>query len=199
MGADITVLIVDWRHLENIPELERESALMEAADPDDDDGPVEDGWAWLPPAPEGFPAWCGRYEFGGTLGSYKPHFWAGERWNAMREHVPDDLRTALDAFLAGLVWDPPGTGTDPGEDDAEPWHGALWTYCPPPDVPALAQAWDAVVPRLEELRGPFTAHVTADPGEWVERFEEFTKLLHGWAEVVTQAHRRGWGLVGLPI
>ncbi|MEV4742518.1 hypothetical protein [Streptomyces sp. NPDC049555] len=200
MGADITALIVEWAHLENIPDLEREHALIEAADPDADDGMVEDGWAWLPPAPEGFTVWCARYEFGGTLGSFKPHFWAGERWEAVREHVPADLRTALDTFLAGLIWTPPGTDSDVNVDeaDAEPWHGALWAYCPPQDIPALARAWSAAVFRLEELREPFTAHAAA-PGKWVGRFEEFIQLLRGWAEVIAEAHRRGWGLVGLPI
>ncbi|MFI0915430.1 hypothetical protein [Streptomyces abikoensis] len=101
MGADITALMVDWAHLENIPVLEREHALIEAADPDVDDGSVEGGRAWLPPAIEGFPAWCARYEFGGTLGSFKPHFWTGERWEAVREHAPADLRAALDAFPPG--------------------------------------------------------------------------------------------------
>ncbi|MFC5721076.1 hypothetical protein ACFP1Z_12945 [Streptomyces gamaensis] len=198
MGADITALIVDWAHLETIDVLDRENALIEAADPDEADGAVEDGWAWLPPAPEGFPAWCARYEFAGTLGSFKPHFWAGERWEAVREHVPADLRTALDTFLAGLFRTPPGTGSDPDEDDAEPWHGALWTYCPPPDVPALARAWSAAGPRLEALREPFGIHAAA-PGKWVGRFEEFAGLLHGWAEVVEEARHRGWGLIGLPV
>ncbi|MEH6375879.1 hypothetical protein V7793_16305 [Streptomyces sp. KLMMK] len=192
MGADITALVVEWAHLETIPVLEREHVLLEAADPDVDDGAVEDGWAWLPPAAEGFPSWCARYEFGGTLGSFKPHFWAGERWEAVREHAPADLRAALDTFLAGLIWDP-GNGSDPDEDEAGPW----WAYCPPPNVPALAQAWSVAGPRIEELRVPFTVHAAA-PGKWVGRFEEFTKLLHGWAEVVEEAHRRGWGLVGLP-
>lgn len=182
MGVDITAVIADWAHLEAIPVLERKGALFEAADPDDYDGAFEDGWAWLPPAPEGFPAWCARYEFGGTLGSFKPHFWAGEGWEAVREHVPGDLRTALDTFLAGLFWVPPGADSDPDEDVAEPWHGVMWAFCPPGDVPGLAQAWSAAGPRLEELREPFAAHAAA-PGQWVGRFEEFTKLLHGWAEV----------------
>ncbi|MFI1255331.1 hypothetical protein ACH4U6_16290 [Streptomyces netropsis] len=198
MGADITAVIVDWAHLETIPVIERRCAVIEAADPDDYDEAVEDGWAWLPPAPEGFPDWCARYEFGGTLGSFKPHFWAGEGWESVREHVPGDLRTALDAFLAGLFWAPPGTDSDPDEDDAEAWHGVMWAYCPPPDVPALVQAWSTCGPRLEELRESFTAHAAA-PGKWVGRFEEFTQLLHGWAEVVAEAHHRGWGLLGLPI
>lgn len=198
MGADITALIVDWAHLENIPVLERESALIEAADPDVDDGSVEDGWAWLPPAAEGFPAWCARYEFGGTLGSFKPHFWAGERWEAVREHAPADLRAALDAFLAGLIWTPPGTDDDLDEDDAEPWYGAMRAYRPPSDVPALTQAWTALGPRIDSLRDPFDLHAAA-PGKWVGRYDEFAALLRGWAEVVDEAHRRGWGLVGLPL
>ncbi|MEV4871360.1 hypothetical protein [Streptomyces syringium] len=199
MGADITAVIVDWAHLETIPVTERKCALIEAADPDAYDEVVEDGWAWLPPAPEGFPAWCARYEFGNTLGSFKPHFWAGERWETLREHAPADLLTALDTFLAGLFWMPPGTdGDDVDEDHANPWHGAMRAYCPPLNVVALAPAWSASGPRLEELRDPFAAHAAA-PGRWVGRFEEFTKLLHGWAEVVAEAHHRGWGLIGLPI
>ncbi|MEV4921268.1 hypothetical protein [Streptomyces roseoverticillatus] len=199
MGADITALIVDWAELENIPVLERTRALFEAADPDDYDGALEEGWAWLPPASASFPSWCARYEFGGTLGSFKPHFRAGERWEAIREHASDDLRAALDTFLAGLFWVPPRTHSDPeDEDGAEPWHGTMRAYCPPPDMPVLAQAWNAVGPQLEALRGPFDVHAAA-PGAWIGRFEEFTTLLHGWAEVVEEAHRRGWGLIGLPI
>ncbi|MEU1674685.1 hypothetical protein ABZ752_22050 [Streptomyces roseifaciens] len=202
MGLDITAVIVDWAELENIPVLERENALIEAADPDDYDGALEEGWAWLPPAAGPFPSWCARYEFAGTLGSFKPHFWAGERWEAMREHVPEDLRSALDTFLAGLFWVPPGADDDPDDDPgdggAEPWHGAMLVHCPPPDVPALAQAWIAAGPGLEALREPFNIHAAA-PGKWVGRFEEFITLLHGWAEVVAEADRRRWGLIGLPI
>ncbi|GAA0492944.1 hypothetical protein ACFQ2B_00240 [Streptomyces stramineus] len=199
MGVDITAVIVDWAELENIPVPERRCALIEAADPDDYDGALEDGWAWLPPAPDCFPSWCARYEFGGTLGSFKPHFWAGEHWEAVRGHAPEELRTALDTFLAGLFWVPPGSDDDlQDEDGAEPWYGATWAYCTPSDIPALAHAWSAVGPQLEALRAPFDAHA-AKPGKCVGRFEEFTMLLRGWAEVVEEARRRGWGLVGLPI
>ncbi|PHQ51984.1 hypothetical protein BLA24_10430 [Streptomyces cinnamoneus] len=198
MGADITALIVDWADLENIPVLEREGALIEAADPDVDDGGTEEGWAWLPPAPEGFPAWCARYEFASTRGSFKPHFWAGERWETVREHVAADLRSALDTFLGGLFWNLPGSEDDLQEEDAEHWYGAMWVYCSPPDVLGLAQAWAEAGPRLEALRGPFDLHA-AEPGTRVGRFEGFAMLLRGWAEVVDEAHRRGWGLVGLPV
>ncbi|MEU5187525.1 hypothetical protein AB0G83_10320 [Streptomyces klenkii] len=199
MGVDITAVIVDWTELENIPVLERERALIEAAEPDDYDGSLDEGWAWLPPAPEPFPAWCARYEFARTLGSFKPHFWAGERWEAVREHVPADLRTALDTFLAGLTWVLPGTEGDPQDEDAAAfWYDAMWAYCPPPGVPALAQAWTTAGPRLPTLREPFDTRAAA-PGEWVGTFEEFTTLLHGWAEVVAEAHHRGWGIIGLPI
>ncbi|MFC5144761.1 hypothetical protein [Streptomyces aureoversilis] len=198
MGLDITALIVDWAELESSPVHERKSVLIEAADPDDYDGSLEEGWAWLPPAHESFPSWCARYEFAGTLGSFKPHFWAGERWEAIREHAPADLRSALDTFLAGLIWAPPGADSDPVEGAAEPWYGEPLVYCPPLDVPALAQAWTTADPRLEALREPFNTYA-ATPGRWVGRFEEFTTLLHGWAEVVAEARHRGWGLIGLPI
>ncbi|MEV4440463.1 hypothetical protein AB0K09_15850 [Streptomyces sp. NPDC049577] len=194
MGLDITPLIVDWAHLESLPSEAREAALTESAYPDDEDQAFEEGWAWLPPTP---PSWCARYDFSEGSGSFKPHFWAGQRWEDLREHVVDGLRIPLDTFLAGLFWDLSDTG--PGDQDAaEPWRRRLLVHCPPQDVPALAQAWDVVGPEFGRLRRPFDTHA-ADPGRWAGTFEEFTAILHGWSEVVTEAHRRGWGLVGLPI
>ncbi|MFD7234909.1 hypothetical protein ACFWAT_06310 [Streptomyces syringium] len=90
------------------------------------------------------------------------------------------------------------TGTDADEDHANPWHSAMRAYCPPLNVVAPAQAWSTSGPRLEELRDPFAAHAAA-PGRWAGRSEEFTKLLHGWAEAVAEAHHRGRGLIGLPV
>ncbi|MDT0453637.1 hypothetical protein [Streptomyces hesseae] len=116
----------------------------------------------------------------------------------VRGHLPAGLRGALDTFLAGLVWDLPGSEGEPrDEGDAEPWYGAVWVYCPPQDVPVLARAWAEAGPRLEALREPFGLHAAA-PGRWVGRFEEFAALLQGWAEVVDEARCRGWGLIGLP-
>ncbi|MEU4213230.1 hypothetical protein AB0F13_25125 [Streptomyces sp. NPDC026206] len=191
MGLDITALIVDWAHLEGLPVDEREEALTDAAYPDDDDGTIEEGWVWLPPAT---PAWCARYEFAGTAGSFKPHFWTGNRWEDFREYLQADLRMALDTFLAGLTWDLPDTDRGPQhEGGPEHWYDGLLVYCPPRDIPALAQAWAIAGLWLEELREPFDTHAAA-PGRWAGTFEEFIRVLHGWAEAVGEAHQRGWGL-----
>lgn len=79
MGMDITVLIVDWAHLTEIAPDERLEVLQESAYADDEDesDEVDAGWVW-PAEPDR--SWLGRYEFGGTLGSYKPHFWAAQAW-----------------------------------------------------------------------------------------------------------------------
>ncbi|MFC7648984.1 hypothetical protein ACFQX6_57560 [Streptosporangium lutulentum] len=42
-------------------------------------------------------------------------------------------------------------------------------------------------------------HAVRPSGCWIKNFEEFTDLLSDWGEVVGEAHRRGWGLIGLPI
>lgn len=60
----------------------------------------------------------------------------------------------------------------------------------------LAATWEQVRPRLGELRGAFTEHA-AEPGAWVGRFDEFADLLEDWGRVLTEADRRGWGVVGL--
>ncbi|MFK0254251.1 hypothetical protein [Streptomyces sp. NPDC090445] len=53
----------------------------------------------------------------------------------------------------------------------------------------------AALPRLSE---PY-ARLAAAPGRRTADFEEFTGLLSGWAEVVREAERRHWGLIGLPL
>lgn len=110
MGLDITVLVVDWDHLARTPAAERLGMLEDAAYPDDDcddrdsggggtEAPVEHGWVRRPDTP-----WCALYEFFRTLGSFKPHFWAYQAWEDVRDFAEPDLRAALDAFLAGLFW-----------------------------------------------------------------------------------------------
>lgn len=46
------------------------------------------------------------------------------------------------------------------------------------------------------LYGPFTQHA-ADTGGWIKTFESFADFLTAWGEVVTEAARRDWGIVGL--
>jgi hypothetical protein len=65
-------------------------------------------------------------------------------------------------------------------------------------VSALAGHWALAEPLLESLREPYGVHA-ARPGRWIEDFDEFSVLLREWGVVVTEAGRRGWGLVGLPL
>lgn len=81
MGLDISVLIADWSWLGEVPPRERLKRLRDAWYADetgvwDLDAPVVDsGWVW-PRGPHS--AFFALYEFRGTLGSFKPHFRAGD-------------------------------------------------------------------------------------------------------------------------
>ncbi|MEU6911275.1 hypothetical protein ABZ935_39015 [Streptomyces coeruleorubidus] len=203
MGLDITVLAVDWERLERTRFEERYALLVDAALPEDEcdwDAEPERGWVW--PAASGVP-WCGRYEFHGTTGSYKPHFWAGQAWEDVREHAGPEQRAHLDTFLQGLIRDD-GTGTEDDTvsglfpADPDPWRRRLLLACPPATVSALAGRWARAEPLLESLREPYGVHA-ACPGRWIEDFDEFSGLLREWGVVVTEAGRREWGLVGLPL
>ncbi|MFD3473737.1 hypothetical protein [Streptomyces sp. NPDC058695] len=214
MGLDITVLVVDWDHLARLPAAERLAMLEDAAYPDDDcddgggaDARVEHGWVRWPQIP-----WCALYEFFETLGSFKPHFWAGQAWEDVRDFAEPGLRAALDAFLAGLFWmgldDDADTGTGTGTEDEsavglfpaepDPWHPRLLIVRTPEQVPDLERAWTVAAPLLEGLREPYAIHAER-PGRWIANFEEFAMLLRDWGEVVTEASRSGRGLIGLPI
>ncbi|MEV5675021.1 hypothetical protein [Streptomyces sp. NPDC052179] len=70
----------------------------------------------------------------------------------------------------------------------------LW--CPPGEVGALQALWTAAAPELHVLREPFVQHARADFG-WINDFESFAELLTGWGDVVGEADRRGWGIIGL--
>lgn len=70
----------------------------------------------------------------------------------------------------------------------------LW--CPPDDMPHLALWWPHASPRLEVLREPFARHA-AKPNGYFPTFESFADFLIEWGEVVTEAERRGCGIVGL--
>ncbi|MFI0353299.1 hypothetical protein [Actinomadura sp. 9N407] len=194
MGVDITVLIIDWEHIEEAPPDQRMGLLEDALYPEDDwdlEG-LERGWVW--PSAPGAP-WVARYEFYRTLGSFKPHFWAGEAWEKFRDFVDPGLRATLDGFLSALIWDGPDRG-----NDAAPVHGLVLCGLetslayPPQAVPALVQLWADAAPRLEELRDPFAIH-GARPEGWMKTFDEFADLLRDWGEVVGEANRRRWGLI----
>lgn len=60
----------------------------------------------------------------------------------------------------------------------------------------LATTWKDVQPRLNGLRKAFDEHA-AVPEDWVRDFDKFTDLLEDWGHVLSEAARRGWGLVGL--
>ncbi|WP_369394004.1 hypothetical protein AB5J72_45420 [Streptomyces sp. CG1] len=203
MGLDITVLALDWERLERTPAAEREGVLYEAACPDTDwDAEPGSGWVW-PASPE--VPWAGRYEFHSTTGSYKPHFWAGESWDDVRQFAAPALTRPLDAFLGHLgMWydgtdeddDAPDSGLFPA--DPAPWRPRLLLVCPPATVSALAARWSDAEPLLDGLREEYDTHAAA-PGRWIANFDEFAVLLREWAVVVRAAEQRGWGLLGLPI
>ena len=203
MGLDITVLIVDWDRVERTPAAARQELLDEAelAILDDEEPPQFQprGWVW-PAAPED--SWYACYEFHSTSGSYKPHFWAGQVWEDVRDFADPALRSALDAFLSRLIWrglDGDAVhveGDGLAHRDADSWLRLLLA-CPPAAVHELAEQWARAAPRLEALREPFAEHA-AQPGRWTGTFAEFEDLLTEWGEVVCEADRRGWGLAGLP-
>lgn len=196
MGLDITVLAVDWQRLEATPRDERLGLLEDAALPEDElDRDAEPRKGWVFPASSNVP-WCGRYEFHSTPGSYKPHFWAGQAWEDVRDFADPVLREHLNGFLGPLLWDEDDTGLFPADPD--PWRPELLLVCPPPTVSALAVHWALAEPLLETLREPFAVHA-ACPGRWIEDFDEFSVLLREWAVVVGEADQRGRGLVGLPL
>ncbi|MFC8125644.1 hypothetical protein [Streptomyces sp. NPDC057302] len=203
MGLDISVLIADWSWLGEVPPAERLARLRGAWYADetglwDLDAPeIESGWDWpRGPHRDAFAV----YEFRGTLGSFKAHFWAGERWESVRDHADPVVRTDLDALLLGLVWgglDGEAEHMDPGFfcDDPAVTYGVLLARSPD-GVRELAATWERVGPRLDALRGAYNEHA-AEPQGWVGDFDAFVDLLDDWGLVLSEAARRGWGVVGL--
>jgi hypothetical protein len=200
MGLDITVLVADRSWLARVPARGRIARLRDAWYDDgtglwDPEAPV-DGKGWVRPGgPDG--ARFAVYEFAHTLGSFKAHFWAGERWEHVRDHVDPLLRDAVDEVLGGLVRDGPDgearhTDTAFFGPDA---RGVLLALAPE-GVRRLAAAWGRALPHLDRMRGPFAAHAAA-PGGWVGDFDAFADLLGQWGHVLTEAARRGWCVVGL--
>ncbi|WP_406252581.1 hypothetical protein OH786_14780 [Streptomyces atratus] len=203
MGLDITVMITDWSWLGEVPERERLLRLRDAWYADesglwDYDAPVVKGdWEW-PTGPNG--AHFAVYEFLHTLGSYKPHFWATHYWERVRDHADPLLRTGLDTFLLGLIWG--GMDGESGEtdrdffsEDPEVSYGLLVARSPD-SVRELAATWEGVRPRLGGLREAFTVYSAVPDGRGGV-FDEFALLLTEWGRILTEAARRGWGVVGL--
>lgn len=150
MGMDITVLVVDWVHLMKIAPDDRLEVLQESAYAADEGDEVDAGWVW-PAEPDR--AWLGRYEFGGTLGSYKPHFWAAQAWEDVRGAAGTPLRAALDEFLMALIWCGPEADSDVEHVDAGifPSVDGLWRpgpliACGPQTVSGLNRCWGRLPP-----------------------------------------------------
>ncbi|MBG0855129.1 hypothetical protein I2W78_25615 [Streptomyces spinoverrucosus] len=204
MGLDITVMIADAAWLEGVPPSER-LPLLRGAWYDDETGfwgwdatPAAEGdWLW-PQGPNGV---CfGVYEFRNTCGSFKAHFWAGERWESARDHVDSQLRAELDTLLLGLIWnglDGEAEHVDFGffSDDGPGFYGVLLARAPD-NVRKLAGTWERVRPRLDGVEQAFTEHAALSHG-WVHDFRAFKALLEEWGYVLTEAARRGWCVVGL--
>ncbi|MEV0375545.1 hypothetical protein AB0I10_38335 [Streptomyces sp. NPDC050636] len=197
MGVGVEVLIVDWPRVEAAAPDDRVDLLIDAAFGEAySDDLYEHGWSWSTQPGED---WYGRYAFQNTFGSYKPHFWAGHRWDHMREFVEPKLREVLDPFNDALFWhaleDTTGIGSGLPERPCT-WGPDLLMSCPPDHIPLIAGWWRQAEPQLELLREPF-AHSDAGHGGWITTFESFADLLTDWGEVVTEAERRGWGSLGL--
>ncbi|MFB7132309.1 hypothetical protein ACFCZY_11635 [Streptomyces sp. NPDC056237] len=203
MGLDISVLIADWSWLGEVPPRDRLTRLRDAWYADETglwhrEEPAAEGEWERPGGPHG--AFFDIYEFRGTLGSFKAHFWAGHRWEQFRGHTDPEIRTGLDTLLCGLIRDGPdgeGSRTDTGffSDDPALFYGVLLARSPD-RVRELAATWERVRPRLDELRGAFAEHAAVASG-WIGHFDGFTDLLEDWGRVLTEATRRGWGVVGL--
>ncbi|MFB6819728.1 hypothetical protein ACFCV8_34890 [Streptomyces sp. NPDC056347] len=206
MGLDITVMIVDWAWLGEVPARERLLRLERAWDADetglwDYEAPsVQGDWVW-PKGPDSDR--FAVYEFLYTLGSYKPHFWATHYWDDVRDHADPLLRAELDDFLLGLIWDGPDGESGRSDDDffsKDPPHiFGLMRACSPESVRRLAATWERVRPRLDGLREPFAVHTAAvsSDGRPADFDHGFVHLLTEWARVLTGAADRGWGVVGL--
>ncbi|MFI6119287.1 hypothetical protein ACIBCU_05430 [Streptomyces sp. NPDC051064] len=203
MGLDISVMIADWSWLGEAPQRERLERLRDAWYAD------ETGlWDYGTPEPEGEFTWpqgpdstyFALYEFRRTMDSFKAHFWAGERWESVRDYADPQVRAGLDALLIGLIWDGPdgeAQHIDPDFfcDDPEISYGMLLARSPE-SVRELATTWERVEPLLGGLSAAFTEHA-ANPGRSVGELSEFTDLLEDWGRVLNEAERRGWGVVGL--
>ncbi|MEU9930824.1 hypothetical protein [Streptomyces anulatus] len=213
MGMDLTLFMVDWGQLGTVPVESRIGRLEDLAGPGEfggvyDSGPEQShGWLWPPgQAPE----WCAVYSFLTTTGAHIPHVRAGAAWADMRPLVDTPVREVADSFLGGLIWDeeqantPVAAGEGGGvfPPPADRWHPNVLLVCLPEAVAGKARAWERVEPCLEGLRGPFAVECECECEceGWAGRpdtFEGFVALLREWGAVVTEAARRGWGLVGL--
>ncbi|MFJ8927615.1 hypothetical protein ACIRLA_13665 [Streptomyces sp. NPDC102364] len=201
VGLCMELLIVDCAYLEAAPTELRAGLVGTAAFGSDDawDADRSEGWTW-PDADND--SWYARYEFHNTLTSYKPHFWAGERWDKIRGFVQPELRTALDEFSAPLFWgeynwdfaDPPFAPAVPERENH--WHPDAMRRLLPEDVTALHHFWIRVEPGLPSLRAPFEQHI-AEPTGQIKNFSSIAALVTEWGEVVTKAAGRGWGIIGL--
>ncbi|MFD3516045.1 hypothetical protein [Streptomyces sp. NPDC058657] len=199
MGVSMEVLIADFGHLRAVPADQREDLLELAAfgAPDDFDTVFSEGWTWPEDA-----HWYARYEFRGTLTSYKAHFWAGERWEKMRPAVEPGPRNAMDEFSSSLFWgeynwadtQPPFTPSVPVRE--ERWGREAMLWCPPEDVAVIHRSWVQVERGLPCLRAAFDRYAVV-PSGWFPDFDSFAEFVSEWGDVVTQAALRGWGIIGL--
>ena len=60
----------------------------------------------------------------------------------------------------------------------------------------MTQSIEAALDEKDRWRVYLAAYAAA-PGGWVGDFPAFRTLLEDWGRVLTEAARRGWGVVGL--
>lgn len=106
----------------------------------------------------------------------------------------------MDRYADALFWEGleymSGDTTGALPEREAPWGANLLMCRPPRDIAEIRAFWAQAAPDLETLREPFAQHAVV-PNGWVGDFDSFAEFLKGWAEVVTEADRRGWGIVGL--
>ncbi|WP_329453644.1 hypothetical protein OG894_44805 (plasmid) [Streptomyces sp. NBC_01724] len=110
------------------------------------------------------------------------------------------MRAGLDTLLLGLIWgglDGEAEHVDQGFFCDAPFvtYGVLLARSPD-SVRELAATWEEVRPWLDGFRGAFDEHAAVPEG-WLRDFDEFTDPVDDWGHVLSEAARRGWGLVGL--
>ncbi|MEE1782505.1 hypothetical protein PUR71_06150 [Streptomyces sp. SP17BM10] len=116
-----------------------------------------------------------------------------------------EARALLDDFLGALIWWGPEVDSDNEHveagvfppDDPGLRSGPLIAWGPG-ETARLSRRWREIVPVLPRLREPYD-RLAAAPGGRIEGFDDFAGLLSGWGEVVGEAERRGWGIVGIPV
>lgn len=216
MGVDVWIGVADWARLTETLQRSGVDEIWDLLSPFPNSYDSPSSFAHLPiefgsdsmPAPQfdlvqdGALCWPtladpwfarGVFRGLGATGSYKPHFYLRnlvEHTN-LRADAPKDVIEPLDAWLSHLL---------PYDRDDEltamiPCSAKGVYGFPPVEVAELAQLSRRSRNRIEDLRPAITAQLEEDT--WIPDFDSVVTLLRDWAEILTRAQQRGWGLLYL--